>query len=58
MEETAQLVPPRNALGERPFALLRAGFSLAPPNPPLPICPKWLTHYGQSSTVTLQLIFL
>ncbi|MBI2601448.1 MAG: hypothetical protein HYW48_00180 [Deltaproteobacteria bacterium] len=45
MEETAQLVPPRNPLGERPFALLRAGFSLAPPNPPLPICPKWLTHY-------------
>ncbi|MBI2603367.1 MAG: hypothetical protein HYW48_09960 [Deltaproteobacteria bacterium] len=44
MEETAQLVPPRNP-GERPFALLRAGFSLAPPNPPLPICPKWLTHY-------------
>ncbi|MBI2603069.1 MAG: 3-demethylubiquinone-9 3-O-methyltransferase [Deltaproteobacteria bacterium] len=22
--------------------------SLAPPNPPLPICPKWLTHYLRS----------
>ncbi|MBI2601702.1 MAG: hypothetical protein HYW48_01485 [Deltaproteobacteria bacterium] len=37
MEETAQLVPPRNPGG--------GDASLAPPNPPLPICPGWLTLY-------------
>ncbi|MBI2602046.1 MAG: hypothetical protein HYW48_03230 [Deltaproteobacteria bacterium] len=46
MEETAQLVPPRNPLGERPFALLRAGFSLAPPKPPSPYLPQIDTASG------------
>ncbi|MBI2603644.1 MAG: hypothetical protein HYW48_11385 [Deltaproteobacteria bacterium] len=58
MEETAQLVPPRNPLGERPFALLRAGFSLAPPTPPSLFAPSglritWFPNFSPRTNCSL-----
>ncbi|MBI2602488.1 MAG: hypothetical protein HYW48_05470 [Deltaproteobacteria bacterium] len=50
MEETAQLVPPRNPWVRRPFGFVRAGFSL-PPNGPPPFLPHRCSHYQREASV-------